>query len=112
RPEAPGMVLGLADADPAGDRHLRDRRAGRDPQPATADQIGLLQIEGDAERLAELARTRAEEAQVGDAAAHAHEIDSYHWLQSANEDGAGFARRFGDNVEHDVDAVGTVDVGD
>ena len=67
-------------------------------------------LTGDPERLAEAARTRAQEPGVVEPAPLAHGIEAYGRLEGTNQDRARNSLPLADEVEAPVDAVGAVDV--
>ena len=76
-----------------------------------AQRIGTALAELDGERLADLARARAEIANGFEAAALPASLDAGGRLEGADEDGGRGPLGLGDEVEHRVDPVAEVDVG-
>src|SRR5918994_4642265 len=77
-PVAPGVFLATTDTDAAGCGDVARGLTRCDPEPVAGDEIGVMQVETDSERLAELAWARAEEPFFGKAAADAHEVNADH----------------------------------
>src|SRR5260221_6740142 len=74
------------------------------------ERKGVLRA-GDAERLAQASRPRAQQALVRDAAAAAHRGEALRGRKRADEHRAGTALRLAYEVEAPVDAVGAGDIG-
>lgn len=112
--KAPGEVGALGDAD---------ARAGQDVPPGegalggfeSQRAVGIEQghavvLGGDAQGMAELAGAREQGAGVGLLAAAVHVGKAFERLRGADQDGRGNPLRVGDDVEHEVIAVGEVDI--
>lgn len=111
--EAPWPVHRFRNADPGPDNDCLGHPIRWPRQLDLAggmEKIDAIKIEADAQRLAELARTRAEIRDLVASAAMRHQVDAGRGLNGANEDGGSAARRTDDDVGADVNAVDQVAV--
>src|SRR5712691_3530494 len=107
---APGVIHRLGDPDARAGDYLDVFRAGKNRERRRIEREPVLRV-GDAERLAQPPRTRAQQPLVGRTAAPAHGGKPERRRECADQDGAGDAFRLADEIEAPVDAVGAVDIG-
>ena len=107
---APGMIHRLGDADARSDGDLDVVRARKELERRLVERESVVLV-GDAERLAQPSRARAQQPLVGDAAPAAHGGEAMRRRERADQHRAGDARRLADEIEAPMDAVGAVDIG-
>src|SRR5438874_2972588 len=107
---APRQVGGAGDPDslPAGE--LRRSGARLEPEGRLVQRQAVV-LAGNAERLAEPARARAEETLVLEPPPAAHRLQAVGRLERADQHRVGDALGLADEVDAPMDPVGAVDVG-
>ena len=110
QPEAPRVLDRLGDADARADGDLRRVLARAQLERRPVERQAVVAV-GDAERLAQFARPRAQRPLVRQAAPSPHGSNSLRRLERPDQHGAGAAFFLADEIEAPVDAVGAVDVG-
>src|SRR5260370_38956368 len=110
QPISPGQLDRFLNPDPQPrpDRNLADPRMKRDRRGVECEAIVLI---GDAERLGQLARSRAQRPPLVQSAPAAHRGKAVGRLQGADQDRAGGAFLLADEIDAPMDAVGAVDIG-
>src|ERR1700760_1224469 len=109
QPVSPGQLRRLGDADPDPADHI-DFAHARMQGKWRLVQRQFAVPDGDAERLAQFAGTRAQGARFRHAAAAAHHGETMGGLQRADQHRAGGAFGFADEIHAPMNAVGAVDV--
>src|SRR6266404_1796793 len=107
---APRLFHRLGEPDARADGDVDVLRARAYLEWRRIERKGVLRA-GDAERLAQASRPRAQQALVRDAAAAAHRGEALRGRERADEHRAGTALRLAYEVEAPVHAVGAVDIG-
>src|SRR5262249_30609981 len=107
---APGMIHRLADPDARADRKLDLLRARNELEWRPVERKAVVRA-GDAERLADAPRPRAQQPLALDAAAAAHRRDAPRRLERPDKHRARRTCRLAHEVETPVDAVGAIDIG-
>src|SRR3954452_21273554 len=75
-----------------------------------ASKIDLVELIVDRERLTDFSRTRAKLANVRYASAVLHQLDAFQRFDGSDQNGTHRPRLMGNDVEHPMDSVGSVDV--
>src|ERR1700730_5562271 len=101
------MLACPANSDPRADRPLGPGYSGAQLEHRELEREPIV-IAGDAQRLAQSPRPRAEQPLILDPAPSTHGHHAIGGLQRPNQDGAGVSFGLADEIEAPVDAVGAI----
>jgi hypothetical protein len=122
--EAQEAMCGFRDSDAATDAHahaaievevfgvgMARRSDFAEPQWAGGAEVDAIDPAVDVQSLGQTARAASEVVEFVGAAAALHFGDAFERFECANQDAATYSGRFGAYIEHEVVAIGEVDVG-